>query len=213
MKKILNCLLLLLIIFMLCSCKEKKYELIEVTSNDLVTNLQDTKNKTFVFATLNSDLKDNNKFRSDLEKASKAIKSNIYFIDASKANFWDDETIYIMTNVDTSLLYYYVYNKKGVVVANPYKDYNDIVKNLQSYTSQKMDIVLTDKEKKKHLELAKKEYAEGNISSAFNDLSYAWTLKEAKNFYNNCKYFKLLNEWEYAYLNHENLKFKSYVFF
>lgn len=194
MKKIYKLVVLLISIIILCSCQNKEYKLIELTSQDLATIIEG--NDDIIFATLNSNLEDSDTFQKDLTTTAKAIKSDIYYIDASKTTFWADESIYIYTNVDTRKLYYYARKEGSLAVANSYVNQRKMYESLKDYKSADIKIPTSDKEKQASLKEAQKYYEKGLIASSYQKLAEAWTLKEAKEYFNNHKYYQLINTWE-----------------
>lgn len=207
MKKIFQTIILLICIVFLCSCQNKEYELIELTSKDLATiiNGQDD----IIFATLNANLDNSTAFQQDLTKTAQTIKSNIYYIDASKTDFWADESIYAYTNIDTRKLYYYARIDGSLTVANPYDNERKMYENLNGYKSATIEIPTSDEDKKVALKEAQIAYEQGFIADSYQKLTTAWTLKEAKEYFASHKYYQLINTWEMREIKNNKFYYKT----
>ena len=210
MKKSIKVLLIITLSLLLFGCKSKEgYRLIEITGNELVESLEN--NDQIIYATINLNTKEGQNFKRDLERIAKEHHTDIYYVDSIRLNFWDDETLYVKTNIDTRKNYYYYTGKNAW--SKEYKDYQDINENIYGYKSNKISKSVSDKEKNDYFTKAKTSYNEGNIAESYDYLTKCWTLKEAKDFYDNNKYFKLINEWEYKSQNNKNITIKKLAIF
>ena len=210
MKKSIKLIIVLVLSLLLFGCGTKEgYKLNELTGPELVESFDNNDN--IVYATVNLSNKDGENFKRDLERVAKELHLEIYYVDSSKLNFWIDETLYAQTNIDTRKNYIY-FNGKDVE-ALEYTNYKDLYDNLKGTKSNKISKTISDKEKEDNLKKAKEAYNEGNLSDSYNYLTTCWTLKEAKDFYKNSKYFKLINEWEYKSQNNKNIIIKKITIF
>ena len=210
MKKALKFLVVVLSILLLTGCgKDKGYNLIELTGSELIEALYNKEE--FIYATINPNDETGQNFIRDLKRVAKEHHTDIYYIDNTKINFYADETIYIINDIDTRKNVYFYSGDRNVAYA--YTNYNDIEKNLQSYKSNKITTIVSDSDKKKELELAKEAYKEGKLAESFKHLNESWTLKEAKDFYKESKYFKIINEWEYRSVGQKNIVIKKFAMF
>ena len=193
MKKITKLLVLIMIIPLLFSCgkKDANYGLIEITGPELSNALEN--NDRIIYATINFETKQGENFKRDIERAAKELHLDIYYVDSIRLDFWVDEGLYVKTNIDTRKNYYY-YNDNGDLQIYEYTDYKNTYDSLKDIKSDHISKTVSDKEKEEYLEKAKKAYKEGKITDSYYNLTSCWTLPEAKEFYNNSKYFKLMNE-------------------
>lgn len=210
MKRTIKLLIILLSLVLITGCgKEKGYNLIELTGSELIGALYNKEQ--FIYATINPNDETGQNFIRDLKRVAKEHHTDIYYIDNTKVNFYADETIYIINNIDTRKNVYFYSGDLNVAYA--YTNYNDIEQNLKNYKSNKITTIISDSDKKKELELAKKAYNEGKLAESFKHLNESWTLKEAKEFYNDSKYFKILNKWEYKSVGQKNIVIKKFAMF
>lgn len=210
MKKKIKIILVIMLSILLVGCKSKEgYQLIEITGQDLIEALNNREE--ILYATIYMDSKTGENFKRDLSRIAKEKHTDIYYVDSSKMSFWDDETIYIINNIDTRKNYIYYTGKNEIALE--YKDYKDLNQNLEGYKSNKIGKITSDEEKQKYLKDAKTAYEEGRISDSYNLLTKCWTLDEAKEYYSKGKYYKLFNEWEYRAQNNKELTIKKITIF
>ena len=206
--------LALIIITIIILPKDKKeYHLIELTGTELVqTILQD--NTSITFALYNDRDMQAEQFREDLEKTVKQTKENIYYVNTNFVSIEFDEIISSVTGVEVDKQSYFVIQNGKIVLQNTYSNFKKMFKDLngKKYTTKIKEI--SKEEKLKKLEEAKRQYKEGNIAKAFNDLCEAWTLKEAKEEYKNNPFYQILGSWEsYEQVeNKENTKYTNFYF-
>ena len=206
--------LALIIITIIILPKDKKeYHLIELTGTELVqTILQD--NTSITFALYNDRDMQAEQFREDLEKIVKQAKENIYYVNTNFVSIEFDEIISSVTGVEVDKQSYFVIQNGKIVLQNTYSNFKKMFKDLngKKYTTKIKEI--SKEEKLKKLEEAKRQYKEGNIAKAFNDLCEAWTLKEAKEEYKNNPFYQILGSWEsYEQVeNKENTKYTNFYF-
>lgn len=196
MKKILtNVFLFILIICLTCSCEKKEYQLIELTTKELLNNISNNKN--FVFAMYNSNINNSKDFKEALENIIKNTKTNIYYLDFQHLSVDAGSLLITLFDIEPSQNSYYVVKDGKFVISNQYTDFKDLYKNLKNYKfSQKIDFI-QKKEKEKSLKEAQELYNKGYISLSIEKLNQAWNLKEAKEFYEKSSYYQLIGEWEY----------------
>ena len=208
-------LLLLISLFLFTSCTKKEYKLIELTSEDLLTLLTDSKDS-FVYATINmrGNKKEAQEYKKALLNYTKKGKTNIYYIDTSDLVFYDDEMIYNFTNTDLSKNYLYIVRSGVIKAVIPYEGKNTPEKYLSGIHFSDIKIPTSDKEKEESLEEAKKLYEEGLICSSYTILQKAWTLESAKKYYETHDYYKLINYWRsYLHLGNGKVLSKELVIF
>ena len=210
MKKYIKLILVITLSFLIFGCKNKEgYQLIELTGKELVSAID--KNEQIIYATINLNTKEGQNFKRDLERIAKEHHTDIYYVDSSRMNFWNDEALYIQTGIDTRKNYYYYTGKESFALE--YTNYQDLDKNIEGHKSNNITTIESDSTKKEYLSEAKKYYEEGNLTESYTYLTNSWTLKEAKDYYNNSKYFKILNEWEYRSQNNKDITIKKITIF
>lgn len=203
MKKALKITVILLFLLILCSCGEKKeYHTIEITGEELVNNIFSEDDKNIVYAFYNSKEKNYEKYIEDLNKVSKAAMIDIYYVDISHLDAGSSIIMLTMNSLIADSNSYYAYINKKITVASAYSDYSTMYNDLKNIGYSSNVETLSDNEKKDNLEEAKKLYDEGKIAESLNLINKSWTLKEAKEFYNNSKYYNILSSWErYEFLD------------
>ena len=212
-KKII--LLLIISLFILTSCKKKDYKLIELTSSDLLTILNEN-NDSFVYATINirGNKEESKEFKKALSDYATKGKTNIYYVDTSDLIFYDDEMIYNMTNIDLSKNYLYIVKNGSIKASIPYKGKDTPKTYLSGIHFDKLNIPTSDKEKEKIFAEAKIKYEEGLICSSYTLLQKAWTLDSVKKYYESHDYYKLINYWRsYLHLGDGKVLSKELVIF
>lgn len=197
MKKSIKFFLLLLSVFFLCACREKKdYNLIEVTSEELVQNLFSEEKNSYVFAVVNASKDGYKQFMKDLKSLTKSAKMDVYYIDYNFMDVNSSLYLYNIDGLDFSTNSYFGVVDGSVKVAEYYNDFGSMYADLKNI-KPKGDFTKVDEDtKNSYLEGAKKLYNEGKIGLSFDLLSKASNLSEAKSFYNESKYYKLLISWE-----------------
>ncbi len=210
MKRLLRITILLLFCLIIPACKsEYKYEVVEITSHDLLANINE--NKSFVFAFVNSKNNNYDAFMNDLKTFSEKNHSKIYYVDY---NHMDYKTFaYFVDNIDLTYnkCSYYVYKNKAYVVQSEYTNYQNLYKDLKNYTLLDNLNLSSEDELKEYYNKAVTEYNNGNIGIANDNLNLAWTLDEAKEFYKNNEYFKLIQLWEnYEFRDPKKLDYTTY---
>lgn len=216
MKKFSKLIAILFCIFSICACIKKEnnnYNLIELTTEELIAAMEE-ENVSFNFATIDMESEKGQNYYDDLKKLSSKIKQNIYYVDGTHTYFWDDETFYIYTGIDIKNNIFYLIQEGQIVNTLEYKNYEVLYNNLKSQTFPTINTIISDKEKKQYLNEAITEYNNGDIISSFQLLQKAWTLTEAKEYYEKSDYFKLFNEWIYYNQKDNNeIIYKSLVFY
>lgn len=216
MKKYIKIILIVFLIIILCACKNKEeYHLIELTSEELVINLSNEANS-FIFAVLNDQKENYEKYVKDLESLAKNIKKDVYYIDSEHIDSMSSLALFTIEGSDFTDNVYYSFTNDHFEYMGHYEDFGTMYKNLKNirYTGQ-IEYV-NDETKQSYLDEAKRLYQTGFISKSYDYLNKAYTLDEAKEMYKNSKYYKLLNSWEnYDFKNEEltEVNYTSLIFY
>lgn len=213
--------LIFIIMFSFINQEKTEYGLIEITGEELLNTFLD-ENISITFALYNEKDAQAEDFIKDLKKVSAQARENIYYVNTHFVTTEFEQVIDAAISRQANILSYYVMQDGKMIVDNTYKGFNTMFKELNG---KKYDTKIkeTSREKKlEYLEEAKKHYKEGKIAYAFNYLSNAWTLPEAKKEYKNNPYYKLIASWEMAdadiksgtmeYTNFHFLKFNSSLY-
>lgn len=208
-------------IYSLFKQDKTEYGLIEITGEELLNTFLD-ENISITFALYNEKDVQAEDFINDLKKVSTQARENIFYVNTNFVTTEFDQVIEAAMSRQANILSYYVIQDGKTVVENTYKGLNTMLKDLNG---KKYDTKIKEtsrEDKLKYLEEAKKYYEEGNIAYAYNYLSNAWNLPEAKQEYKNKPYYKLIASWEMAdanikagtmkYTNFHFLKFNSTVY-
>ena len=200
---------------------DTEYGLIELTSEELLNAFLD-ENMSITFALYNEKDIQATDFYNDLKRVATQTKENIYYVNTHFITTEFEQVIDAALSRLATIQSYYVIQDGNLIVNNTYKGFNTLYKDLNG---KKYDtkIKMTSREKKlEYLEKAKQYYKEGNIAYAYNYLSNAWNLPEAKEEYKNNPYYKLIGSWEMAnanekektmiYTNFHFLKFNSILY-
>lgn len=203
MKKNLKFIIIIMLSILLVGCQGKKeYQAIEITGEELVSNLFTEEPKDIVFAFYNSDSSKYKEYIDDINKVSKNAKIDIYYLDVAHI---DSGSYIMLTSADTLSLTedsYYAYINGKLTTGNKYTNFKEMYSALKSI-GYKSKIELTSKEaKEKVLSEAVKLYEDGQISKSKSMLEKVWSLEEAKKFYKDNDYFRIINSWErYEFLD------------
>ncbi len=208
MNKISKIFLLLIICLFIASCgKKTEYKLTEMTSKDLLANIN--ANNKLVFAFVNDENDDYKAFMNDLQNIVNNTHINIYYIDFNHMDSSSFAFLYDNYYLNYDQSSYYVYEDKNFVVEENYTNYQDLYSNLKNYTFLNDLIITSDEDLTENFNSAKEEYENGNIGLAKNYLDLSWTLEESKNFYKDHNEFQILNSWErYEF---DDIKTQNYV--
>lgn len=211
MKKTIKLFLIIATLFLLCSCKDSKtYELTELTSEELATNLLSKDSKGIVFAAYNSQQENSSQFLKDLKSVATNVKLDIYYIDYDHLDVSSSGLLFSMDGINLQTNSYYALINGELIVAEEYTDFTSMYKNLKSVGYKPNIIKTSDEQKKDYLKEAEKLYEEGQVSKAFDTLNKAWTLQEAKETYNNNPYYKLMISWETYVFKDKEMKDMNY---
>lgn len=210
MKKALQLLMLLIICLFISSCNSKQeYKLTEITSQDLLNNIQN--NKEFIFAFVNEKNDNYQEFMDNLNIIVDKCKLNIYYVDYNHMDYASFAYLVDNINLTYDKSSYYVYQNKDYKVSEEYSNYQNMYKSLKNYTSLKPIDITSDDTLKEYYNKALTEYENGNIAISSDYLNQAWTLKEAKDYYNEHDLYKILDNWEnYEFKNPEKLDYTTY---
>lgn len=203
-------------LILITACNNKKeYHLIELTSEELANNIMAKETKNFVFAVYNSSEDNAENFMKDLKNVVKNANINIYYIDYQHIDTESSLILFNSYQANFTTNGYHVLQNKDLVISKSYTDFKTMYKDLKSKAFKDSLATTSNSKKEKYLKEAKKLYDEGNISLSYNVLNKAWNLKEAKEFYNNSKYYKVLNTWESILTNLDNgkVKYRSLLFY
>ncbi len=210
MKKVIKYIVIILALVLLTGCgKNQGYSLIELTGPELLNALYNDND--IIYATINPNTEKGQAFIRDLKRVAKEHHTDIYYIDNTKLSFFNDEELYIISGIDTRKNYYY-YSKDNNI-AFEYESYKTLDSDLKGIKSKKITSLVSEEDKKKELELAKEDYNNGDIADSLNHLFNCWNLKEAKDFYNNSKYFKIIKEWDYRSVGKNEILVKKFALF
>lgn len=209
MKKLLI-IMILLIPLILCSCEKKEYSLIEITAEELVNNLNSDNN--FVFAIIDYSEDDTEQFLKDLKSITKNSNMNIYYVDYLHIDTSSSFELFNLYSTDFTTNGYHVIQNQSLIVSNEYTNFKELFTALKgkNFTS-KLDLI-DEKTKKSHIKEAKTLYEDNKISESYDMLCKAWDLKEAKEFLENNKYYKLINIWERTEITDEVPEKTNYTF-
>lgn len=194
MKKLKLLILLLFIPLIICSCEKKEYNLIPITSEELVKNL--TSKKNIVFAIVDYSEDDTEQFLKDLKNVSKSANINIYYIDYLHIDMQSGFMLFNTYSTDFTTNAFHVIQNETLVISNEYINFKEMYTLLKGKNFKNEIIRIDNKTKKSHIKEAQKLYKENKISEAHEELCYAWDLKEAQEEHNNNKYYNLINVWE-----------------
>lgn len=212
MKKLLNTLLLLVLCLTLASCGNKnEYGLVEMSSKDLQTQLMQEKAPDFIFAMINSNNSNNDEFVNSLQRVTEKLHLTIYYVDYNHMD--SDSSFYLLDDVGISFSTssYHVIENNEFIISEDYTNYSDLYNSLKTIGFRtKLELTSNDK-LKDYIPKAKEEYNNGNIGIAYNYLSLAWPLDEAKELYNSNNYYNLINNWEVYKFKDISLKEVTYI--
>ena len=210
MKKLLKLIMLLITCFILSSCKSKEeYKLIEITGEDLVTNINNNNN--FIFAFVNTSKDNYQSFMDSLELVVKNAHLNIYYVDYNHMDYNSFAAMVDTVDLPYNTQSYVVYKNKEYVVSDSYTNYQKLYLALKNYTFTNKLTLKSEDDLKKDLDLAKEELENGNIGLSYYYLNKSWTLKETKEFEASQNIYKILNLWEnYEFRNPEKLDYTTY---
>lgn len=208
MKKFIKTICILLFLFILCSCSEKKeYKVLEITGEELTNNIFSEEEKNIIYAFYDSSDKNHKKFIEDLKTVSEKAKIDIYYTDLSHLDKASTIILFTINDLYINGNSYYAYINKKVTVSSEYKDYNTLYSDLKSIGYKSNIEIIPEEIKKSNLDDAKKLYHEGKIAESLEYLNKCWNLNEAKEFYEQNSYYNILNSWErYEYLDEKTKK-------
>lgn len=217
MKKYIQISILLLSIFVLCSCKPKqKYDLIEITSAELLKNVLTEDSVNFIYALYNENIDNSANFLEDLKKVAPAIQSNIYYIDVNHIDVTSYTNFYYSGGLDTTINAYFAIKDKNVIISGEYSNYQTLYSSLATVDCKNEITRISSEEKNKLFEEAKKAYTNGDIVYSLDLINQVWDLPEAKNFYQESNYFNILNQWEFYDFKDDkmtDLNYTSIIFY
>ena len=132
MKKALQLLMLLIICLFISSCNSKQeYKLTEITSQDLLNNIQN--NKEFIFAFVNEKNDNYQEFMDNLNIIVDKCKLNIYYVDYNHMDYASFAYLVDNINLTYDKSSYYVYQNKDYKVSEEYSNYQNMYKSLKNY--------------------------------------------------------------------------------
>ena len=215
MKKISKFLIIIMAIFLLCSCGNKEYGLIEISANDLKEAVY-ANNSNFVFAIINTDYDNYEMFLNDLKIAAERADFNVYYIDYKHVS--SDVSSFIIYDIGYdggSGQYFAVFENGKINNSGYYKDFESMYKKI--YTSKYPgNLSLTSEEEQEdYIAEAKKLYSENKYNSARDLLSKAWPNEKAKEEYKSNPYYQLVGIWEsYEFIDkdYNYMNFRSFYF-
>lgn len=217
MKKYIQISILLLSIFILCSCKSKqKYELIEITSAELLNNVLSEDSVNFIYALYNENIDNSTNFLEDLKKVAPAIQTNIYYIDVNHIDVTSYTNLYYLGGLDTTINAYFAIKDKNVIANGEYLNYQTLYSSLATVDCKDEITRTSNEDKNSILDEAKKAYNEGNIVYSLDLINQVWNTKEAKDFYQESNYFNILNQWEFYDFKDDkmtDLNYTSIIFY
>lgn len=215
MNKLKKIFILLLSVIILCSCQKDntKYELIEITGEELINNISSKKEQRFIFALYNTNKKNADSFYQTLESLVNNINSNIYYVNYNHLDDMSALNLFTYDFGDFTENSYYFYDKGDIKISSDYTDFATAFKELKNI-SKTTSLKLIDKStKEEYIKEASKLYDDGNIAKAYNELNKAWNLKEAKEEYNKNPLYNLINSWEaYEFLDDDYKEVNYYNF-
>lgn len=217
MKKYIQFSLILISIFILCSCKTKeKYGLIEINSAELIENVLSDKQVDFIYALYNENNDNSADFIEDLRSVAAAIQTNIYYVDVNHIDVNSYTKLYYEGGLDTNINAYFAIKDKKVRASGEYSSYQLLYSSLATLDCKDEITRMSLEDKNKLLTEAKNAYENGNIVYSLDLLNQVWDLKEAKDYYQESKYFNILKQWEfYDFKNDKmtDLNYTSIIFY
>lgn len=205
MKKIKNILIMSLLVLILCSCETKdNHKLIELTAQELVQNIYSEEEKSIIFAIIDNTEDDTEQFIKDLKTVSNNIDTNIYYVDYQHLDTSSAGELFFGFEGDLTTNSYHVISSNELKLTTDYTDFKTLFKDLKEHKYNTDIITIPKSTKKEYINSAKKHYQEGNIGLAYEELNKAWNIKEAKEEFNNNKYYNLINTWESKNIRYED---------
>ena len=210
MKHIKILLIILIIPIILCSCKKDEHKLIEITAQELVQNLNN-RDISFIFAVVDKTEDDYEEFIRDLKNVVKSANIDIYYIDYLRMDTNSaNELLLGLYTTDFSTNGFHVIDKGALIVSDAYSDFKNMYGSLKDkiYTDK---IELIDNEtKKEYINKAKELYEEEKYAEGYDYLCKAWSLKEAKDIYEEYNYFNIINVWQHFTITNEEPRMITY---
>ena len=173
-----------------------KYQLIELTGQELLQVFIDDEEASITFALYNERDVQAEDFYNDLEQVVTQAHQDIYYVNTSHVTFEFEEIINTLTGSTTDILSYYVIQDGKVLLSNTYSNFNTMYKELNGKKYDTKVEKMSKEEKLEYIDKAHEAYFEGDIASAHNYLSNAWDIKEAKDEWNNHPYYQIIGNWE-----------------
>lgn len=195
--------IMLFLSFFLVACKEKReYQAVEITGAELVSNIYKENPENIVFAFYNSEEDNYETYINDIKEVSKKAQIDIYYIDGAHLDTGSYITLTATETINPLVNSYYILLDGTIKSVNKYTDYKEMYSNLKSIGYNSKINLTSNEEKEEKLNKAKELYSEGHIVESLLTLEKAWPLEEAKKFYEENKYFKVINSWErYEFLD------------
>lgn len=199
MKRVITCIILVLSIMTLCSCKNDREDnkLIELQSSELLNYFTDNEKSNILVAIYYSQSENAEQYKKALNDSLSRINNNIYYVDMDHL---DGDSIMLLLDYLTCDYYencYTAISDGEVLVENTFSDYKTLIKDLQNVAIDEDEIKKIDKDTKlEYLDKAQEEYDKGNISIALDYVNKAWDLDEAKKAYEDNEYYKIVDFWE-----------------
>lgn len=214
MKKRIVLLIIISLFIILTGCEKKEYNLIEISGDELINNLQS--NKKIFFAIYNERVPTKKGFLSDLKKAANALSANIYYVNYQHLS--SDASNYLIDNTGYDSYYqlYCAYNGTTFEVVENYEDYKSLFNNLKGLHYNDEITTFTEEEVNNYLKQAQDEYAEYDYIKATETLNRIWSYSVAQNEYKQNEYYNLANFWEdYEFVDSEKTRvnYRSIIFY
>lgn len=217
-KKIILAIIILITFIVACftiytTTDKEEYNLIEITGQEFINTVLEGK-ASLVIALYNERDVQAETFINDLEQTVKNAKQNIYYVNTSHSTVEFGEIMSSLTTTDASVLSYVIIENDELILNQPYKNYKKMFEDLNGHKYETTIKKTPKEEKLNSIKLAQEKYKNGDIAAAYIHLANAWDIKEAKEEYNNNKYYHILGSWEIhdldetgTYTNYTNFYF------
>lgn len=222
MKKKITLIIIILLTFLLAcftiykTTDKEEYNLIEITGQEFINSVLEGNND-MILALYNERDVQAESFMQDLEKTVDTSKENIYYLNTSHTTVEVVEIISSLTTTDPSILSYIIIENDKIALNQVYKDYKTMLNDLNGHKYETVIKKTPKEEKLESIKKAQEEYKKGDIAAAYFHLANAWDIKEAKDEYNNNKYYQILGSWEIhdldkdrIYTNYTNFYFMNH---
>ena len=192
MKRIKYFFVLIILLLFLTSCEKKEYGLIELEFVNSFYSEDGKGNLSVTFAVISYQNDNTEQFLEDLDKVARRSKELIYYIDFDHIDFMSSMFLENFFSQDNC---YHVFQNNVHLVSSVYSDYDTLYKELNGKRYYPRIVKLSQEYINEQMEIAKKNYEEGYLSSSIAALYNIWSSKEAKDFYNSHDDYKLIHYW------------------